>query len=289
MKPRIGAIFARGCVWIATAACALVITCGTFAQDEPATTPGPRPQAIDFSPMVLLDAPPEVAADQPVDATLGSASEEQAKSEEATAKSRADSEVALGLPAKAAHEALPLAGAVEAPTGMLGSLDPRSNEVARVVGALAVVIGLMLLLRVVARKFGGPLLDGGRPSGVLLVLARYPIGRGQSMVLMKLGRRLLLCHQTKGAMSTLCEIQSEDEVASMLARIEAGSRGKDAARFEKLLEDFNQDHRRRALPAQRSGGDMRSAMANAPVIDLTKRAPSSGGAANWLRLRRTAS
>ena len=312
MRPRIGAITGRFRSLLPFMLCVLVCTRVAMA-DELATgdaaAPGPRPAAI---------APPEV--DEPADESLpesaalqsgeasavGDASQDansQAGDQEPAAGSpeidleeqsseftELDAARSLGLPASVERESQLIARDDAVEPASWGWLDPRTNEVTRVIGALAVVIGMILLLRAAVRRLGGPLLDGGRPSGVLLVLARYPVARGQHLVLLKLGRRLLLCHQAKGAMATLCEIENEDEVAAMLARIESGSRGRDAARFEKMLEDFNQEHRRRAYTAHSEATDMRRAMAAAPVVDLTRRnASGNGGAAGWLRLRKAAS
>jgi flagellar biogenesis protein FliO len=294
MKPRIGAISFRLCGIIVVGACVVSGTGVAWAagDGEIGSSPGPRPQAI---PPVVAEpdvAPSADVAPEGLDEAL--ATEEVAGEVPIGSQEPAASvaERTLVLPMPAAHESQLIAGDAPAQAGSLGWLDPRTNEVVRVAGALALVIGLILLLRAAARRLGGPLLDGGRPSGVLLVLARYPIARGQTLVLLKLGRRLLLCHQAKGAMAMLCEIEGEDEVAAMLARIEAGSRGRDAARFEKMLEDFNQEHRRRAVTSRGDTPDMRRAIAQAQVVDLTRRPGSgngSGGPGNWLRLRRAAS
>ena len=314
MKPGIGAISCRGFVCIAIGVCVVGVARAASADDAAGVVaaPGPRPQAISPVAQDVADEVPhadvveqsldaESAAEPPVEAASSNRHEPTASSPGDPAHDShheaesTDAEQSLGLPAPPAHESLALSADVSSEPGALGSLDPRSNEVVRVIGALALVIGLILLLRAAARRLGGPLLDGGRPSGVLLVLARYPIARGQSLVLLKLGRRVIVCHPAKGAMATRCEIDSEDEVAAMLARIEAGSRGRDAARFEKMLEDFNQEHRRRAHTSRGESADIRRAMAQAPIIDLTKRAGGAsnpgggGGGGGWLRLRRAAS
>jgi hypothetical protein len=74
------------------------------------------------------------------------------------------------------------------------------------------------------------------------ILARYPIARGQHLTLLKLGRRVLLVHQTGTAMSTLTEVADPDEVASLLSRIEAGSSGRDADRFRSMLKQYQREH-----------------------------------------------
>ncbi len=101
-----------------------------------------------------------------------------------------------------AHDARPLGGARgeseeakaagTAPAGGLDRAEPRRfgalglGELLRVGGALAVVIGLLVLLRLLVRRTCGLTLAAGRPSGVLEILARYPVARGQQLVLLKM-------------------------------------------------------------------------------------------------------
>lgn len=191
-----------------------------------------------------------------------------------------------GIPVRPPQEATPLgrpnhrlsARPVEAgaASGGLGGLDPRMNEIARVLGALAVVIGLLVVVRLlIKRKGGGGLAAaGGRPSGVVEILARFPVARGHQLILLKLARRVVLLHHGGSAMTTLSEISDPDEVAALLARIEAGTRrgGSPTARFKEALRRFGADHERLAhplgLPADRAGGE---------VIDLTRSQPRRFG------------
>lgn len=124
----------------------------------------------------------------------------------------------------------------------LRSLDPRTNEITRVAASLAVVVGLMLGVRFFLKRAGGSLPAAARPSGVVQVLARYPAGRGQRLILMKVARRVLLVHQSGSAMSPLSEFTDADEVAALLAGLEEGSRGRNAARFSRLLRSFQESH-----------------------------------------------
>ncbi len=103
-------------------------------------------------------------------------------------------------------------------------VDPQRSELVRVGMALGVVVGIMVVLRLAVRRFGGPLTGGGRPSGVLEVLGRYPVARGQHLVLLKLVGRIVLLHQTRHGMAALSEITDPDEVAALLARVEAAGR-----------------------------------------------------------------
>ena len=144
--------------------------------------------------------------------------------------------------------------------------DPTQSEIVRVGLALGGVLALILLLRAVLRRMGATsgmsgALGGRRPSGVLEVLGRFPTGRKQSMVLLKLGRRLVLVHQTPTGMQSLAEVVDPDEVAALLTRVEAGqvrfggqsatsaikrifSRKKSAAskkKFSKVLDAMHDD------------------------------------------------
>lgn len=77
---------------------------------------------------------------------------------------------------------------------------------------------------------------------MLEILARYPLGRGHRLILLKLGRRILLLHQNGSAMTTLTELCNEDDVALLMARIEAGSRERLSTRFQKALTRANRGH-----------------------------------------------
>lgn len=117
----------------------------------------------------------------------------------------------------------------------------------RTAGALAVVVGLIagagLLVRKAAKAQGGLLAElgpGGRaPSGLLQVLGRYPVGRGATLVLLKLDRRILLLSQAGGkaggAMTTLCEITDPEEVASILVKSRDEEGESLAQKFQAIL------------------------------------------------------
>jgi flagellar biogenesis protein FliO len=144
------------------------------------------------------------------------------------------------------------------------------GDALQVFSALAVVLGIMLSLRSVLRRSAGGLARAGRPSGVLEILARYPIGRGQQLMVLKLARRILLIHQNGSAMTTLSEVSDPDEVASLLGRIEAGSTTpREASHFGALLRQFSKEHdnalrtsARSAIPDAWDGGE---------IVDLTRR------------------
>jgi hypothetical protein len=139
------------------------------------------------------------------------------------------------------------------------------------VGVLAAVvvliIGAALGLRAFARRGAGGLLGalgpgGHAPSGVLEVLGRYPVGRGATLVLLKMDRRILLLCQNNsraggGAMTTLAEVRDPEEVASILLKTRDEEGNSLARRFESLLageqRTFDEPQRQPLAGAVRAG------------------------------------
>lgn len=160
-----------------------------------------------------------------------------------------------------------------AAASLLTRLDPRSNPVMRVLASLGAVLGLLFLFKLVMKRGAGLLGQGGRPSGVIEILARYPLGRKQSLVLLKLARRVILLHQNGTQMTTLSEMSEPREVAALLSRVESGSTGKQAQRFRSMLKRFEADHERATPRSERD--DLFPALtgngAAGEVIDLTRR------------------
>ncbi len=123
-----------------------------------------------------------------------------------------------------------------------GALDGGAG-VARTVLALGAVIGLILVLRFgvkrVAGSAGGLLSQlgpGGRaPSGLVTILGRYPVGRGQTLVLLKLDSRVLLMCQTAEGFRTLSEVTAPEEVASILVKTRDEDGESLASRFRGML------------------------------------------------------
>lgn len=117
-----------------------------------------------------------------------------------------------------------------------------SLGISRTVIALAGVVGLAFVVsaavKAAARKRGGVALAmgpaGRAPSGVVMVLARYPVQRGQILVLLKVGPRVLLTCQSKpsrftaASMTTLAEFTDPDQVAE-LVRLTSANAGEAAA------------------------------------------------------------
>lgn len=158
------------------------------------------------------------------------------------------------------------------PSRVWRAIDPRQSELVRVGGALAVVLLLLLVLRGLLRA-GGRRAVGGRPSGVLEVLGRYPVGRSQSLVLLKLGGRLLLVHQTRTGMSPISEVSEPQEVAALLGRVEAAGRARGSG-FHGLLKRLTRRPAGEAFPLVADAPVARGGLAvsgERVVVDLTRR------------------
>lgn len=141
---------------------------------------------------------------------------------------------------------------------------------------LAVVIGAILLASVLfkrALKGGGSLAAaigaGGRaPAGLLEVLGRYPISRGQTLILLKVDQRVLLLSQSQptrghaGGFTTLSEITDPSDVASILVKVGESESTGPASRFNALLADADGEHQ---MPKPRGLGRLASLINPQPV------------------------
>ncbi|MEL6328643.1 MAG: hypothetical protein AAFR38_03195 [Planctomycetota bacterium] len=105
-----------------------------------------------------------------------------------------------------------------------------AGEVAAALWPLAAVVGTILVLAFVTKKLArgrggvmGAIGAGGRaPSGVVEVLGRFPIARGQTLILMRIDRRVLVLSQTLTRRDRRLEVLSEltcpDEIASLVRK-----------------------------------------------------------------------
>lgn len=171
-------------------------------------------------------------------------------------------------------------------------------------GVLALAFAGAWLTKRIAKSRGGLVMAlgaGGRaPSGVLLVLGRYPAGPGQQFVLLKLERRILLLSQSQrrgrgatGGFQTLCEITDPEEVASILQQTNDESEQSLTKRFSSLLhraetevDDAVGESRRHERGA---GGDSLELLDDQPLpheqilrqrLDRYRQIDSMAGAAN---------
>lgn len=187
----------------------------------------------------------------------------------------------LGAPSSV--ESMPIGGGSEGNTGTLGGWLRAGASLALVVGLIG---GLAVATRRVSTRAGlaGALGAGGRaPSGVLEVLGRYPVARGQTLVLLKLDRRVLLLSQQAGAgFRTLTEITEPEEVAELLVRTSREEERSAAEKFRGLLQRFDHEHGSRDVsPSNRStasGGASSRRVELGPDGDRVELLQASGAA-----------
>lgn len=158
-------------------------------------------------------------------------------------------------------EAMPLGKPIAIPREGAGQADATvtpstlGGNAVRTASALLVVLmllmGCALLVKWMGKKgylpssFGGGMLAANQAravSGLLEVLARYPVAGGSTLVVMKFDKRVLLLHQSRSKgwrgpteMTTLCELSQPEDVASILLRTRAEEDSKRAAEFEAAL------------------------------------------------------
>jgi flagellar biogenesis protein FliO len=219
--------------------------------------------------LALLIAPaapatPGGPASVPISVPVATPEVERAESAPPPVAAPPQEELALGLPAEAA------AGGPGQPSRARRTFDPRLGEFLRVGGALGAVLALLLLTRVMLRRMAGPLAGGRRPSGVLEVLARYPVARGQQLVLLKMSGRIVLLHQSKAGMTALSEVTDPDEVAQLLARVESGS-GPGGPGFPPLLDRLLARTPRSEDETFVRALGRRSEIDGKEIVDLTRR------------------
>lgn len=231
---------------------------------------------------------PPVGDSQPADALVIS------KSAESLGAS--DPRPAADLrPGAAAIERTPLG--VPTANAAPGAASPLGDSsMSRTILSLAAVIALIFATRWVVRRLAartggmaaqlGP--AGRAPSGVLTVLARYPVARGQSLVLLKMDQRVLLLSQSSEGFRTIAEVTDPDEVASLIIRTRDEEGESLAAKFTSMLKRFERDPEfgdRAGMPS-RTPTTVEAALRLFPETRSTaSRAQSSAGADRLAAIR----
>jgi flagellar biogenesis protein FliO len=120
-----------------------------------------------------------------------------------------------------------------------------SMELGRVVLALSAVVGLIFALRWGSRKILA-LPSAGNSSHLMRVIARTPLAPKQSVMLLRVGQRLMVVGDSAGNLSSLGQITDPDEVATLLGQAKATSPSMAPTNFggvlKKLSRKFRGDH-----------------------------------------------
>lgn len=115
---------------------------------------------------------------------------------------------------QASSEGQPLGAPMPAASGSA------AGEVVRLVGALVVVVGLAFAAQWWVRRSGlAPRMQGG----AFEVLARHGVGRGQHVLVVRFGPRVLLVQQGREGMRTLCELSDAGDIDAALGHLRPGA------------------------------------------------------------------
>jgi len=184
----------------------------------------------------------------------------------------------LGLLGKPNSESQLLVTSTNVKSSWISSYIPGGYGTLKSFGALAVVIGLIFLLKPIIRKLGGPMARTGGPSGVMEILAKYPFVKGQVFVLVKIDRRILLLCQTTQGSTTLSEFSDPDEVASLLRRLSDDEGDSFNHRLEQLLHGKNRSSQTALDPEYSTASS--STNTHDPFSLLHKKQPKHGTTSN---------
>jgi len=221
-----------------------------FQAKPPASSPHTLVNAESPLPSEVAEFTPSEEASHP-DTSRVPASEPVLSAFDSVAGSASEPEPIQSF-AKPEREHLPLgqaAAAVRSEANGPASQHSGMSGIARTVGATALVIGLILLLRFAFVKLSGATgglrsqlgPSGKAPSGVLFVLGRYPVSRGMSLVLLQLDQRVLLLSQTSSGFHTLAELSDPDEVTSIIRKARDENGDSLSAKFTGMLKKFESD------------------------------------------------
>lgn len=181
------------------------------------------------------------------------------------------------LAASGAATAKPKVDAGASGSGTLAAGAEKSSfldEVLPTGAALGATLLVIVLARSAAKRLGGVAGRAPRPSGVVEVLARFPVARGQQVVLLKVARRVIVVHQGAQGMQTLSVFESADEVADVISRCEAGSRNTREFSFDSVLRASGKAFEPKAATRGREADLF--AGAEIETVDLTRRGRSGG-------------
>jgi flagellar biogenesis protein FliO len=121
------------------------------------------------------------------------------------------------------------------------ALPPPSSAGATRVGlALLAIVALILTLKWGGQKFLGASL-GHKPNRAVEVVARNPVGPKQSVLLLRVGRRILIVGDSAGSLSKLTEIADPDEVAELVGALRQDKSDSTPRTFGSLFKSAETD------------------------------------------------
>lgn len=234
---------------LVTLVCTVVVTAHAAAQSDAAPRPLRLPEFAKQISDPVIEAPVQAEQTAPLAPEGTPVVPEDASAQKPVDSTASTAGTALGAAPVAsevtasrwASQPLPATGS-EASSGVTAPSGRGAQDALEVGGSLAGVIFLIFVLRMLIRRAqaarsGGSILGRAKaPSGVASILARYPVGRGQQVALLAVGQRILVVHQSGGAMVTLSEITDAEEVAQLRAQVNGVDRETAEAAFAPTLD-----------------------------------------------------
>ena len=180
-------------------------------------------------------------------------------------------EVSGVLPAR--H--VPTLPARTSPTSEGETMSLANSALVRLAAATAGVLLLaVLVLSKLPKKVRQRAVAG--PSGVVEIVARWPVAKGERLILVKFDRRMLLCHDAGQGWNRLCEVDDLTALARITEAIE-GKPDRDAFRrtLEAVATQGDSGRTRRPRPAAlvettTPSTDRSNRPKRGVVVDLTK-------------------
>jgi flagellar biogenesis protein FliO len=129
--------------------------------------------------------------------------------------------------------------------------DPGWSWALRTAMALGVVIAVVYVVRIALRRLHGVSGASSSRSSVVEVLTRCAVGPRTHVLLLRINKRIIVAGQTQAGLNTLAEVDDPDEVAGVLASVEASRPASISSGFNKLLRQFDRGHQ---MPSPDEGG-----------------------------------
>ncbi len=229
---------------------ALAIFCfGTLRARAEIVAPGETTK-ITNAPLTAEIAGPVVAETRPASKTPDAA---PAKTEPAVDTPRAETPKpeTTEKPVTSAIEHTPIRKST-APPDASASAAPASapattamlpaglTQVLQVAAALAIVLGLIFIGKAAARKFL-PQAKTSNGKNVIEILARHPLSKNQSLVLVRIGSQIVTLNQGKDSSQSVLVISDPTEVAKIIGQIDGQSPNSIQSGFNRLLANARMD------------------------------------------------
>jgi flagellar protein FliO/FliZ len=100
----------------------------------------------------------------------------------------------------------------------VAKVTPGGFDTTRVVMSLALVLGLIFVLRWASQRLFGKTV-AGRASRAVQVLSRNVISPKQQLLVVQVGRRLVVVGDSGQQMNPLCEITDPDEITALVGQL----------------------------------------------------------------------